>query len=258
MMTNRPRRISLFIDDGGAGEPAVLFLHGLGGNASQWAAQLEHLRRKRRTLAVDLRGHGRTPLPGDGAFTIEVMAADVRNLEESLRLRRIVLAGHSAGASVAIALADLDPERVSGLLLIDPAGDDRQVPPEEVTSFLAALEADYGSAIEDYWQELLGPSDRTVRDQVIADLRATPREAVIGVFRAILTFDPITPLRRYTGPKLSVITPLNDAPFSLHRLMPDLPRWRIADTGHWPHLDRPGEINGIIDSFLEQVMQEVR
>ncbi len=255
-MMNRPPRISLFADDGGAGEPAVLFLHGLGGNASQWAAQLGHLRRKRRALAVDLRGHGRTAPPEDGAYTIEAMAADVRNLTESLRLRRIVLAGHSAGASVAIALADVDPARVSGLLLIDPAGDDRQVPREEATSFLAALESDYRSAVEDYWQELLGPSDRAVRDQVIADLRATPRETVIGVFRSILTFDPVTPLRRYVGPKLSVITALNDAPFSLHRLMPDLPRRQIADTGHWPHLDRPEEINRIVDSFLEPLMQK--
>jgi pimeloyl-ACP methyl ester carboxylesterase len=255
MMKKKSLTVPLFVDDGGTGEPAVLFLHGLGGNTSQWEAQLEHLRLRRRALALDLRGHGRTALPGDGVFAIEAMAADVKDLAESLRLQRFVLAGHSAGASVAIALAGRDPDHVSGLLLVDPAGDNRQVPRGEVEPFMAALEADYRSAVEDYWRELLGPSDPAVREKVIADLRATPREAVVGIFRATLTFNPVTPLRRYAGPKLSVITPLNDAPFSLHRLIPDLPRRLIVDTGHWPQLDRPEEINGIIDAFLEQVTQ---
>ena len=250
--------IPLFADDGGTGEPAILFIHGLGGNTSQWKAQLEHLRRKRRALAVDLRGHGRTPLPGDGVFTIEAMADDLKALADRLHLRCFVLAGHSAGASVAIALAGRDPEGLAGLLLVDPAGDDRQVPRSEVESFMAALEADYRSAIEDYWLELLNRSDRAVREKVIADLRATSREAVIGIFRGILTYDPVTPLRRYPGLVLSVITPLNNAPFSLHRLIPDLPRTMITGTGHWPQMDRPEEINGIIDAFLDRVMRTPR
>lgn len=258
MMTKGSSQISVFVDDGGAGEPAVLFLHGLGGNASQWEHQLGHLRRKRRALAVDLRGHGHTAMPVDGVFTIEAMAADLKGLADSLRLRRFVLAGHSAGASVAIAVAGLDPERTAGLLLIDPAGDDREVPRSEVEPFMAALETDYRSSIEDYWLELLGRSGPAVRERVITDLRATPPEAVIGIFRAVLTFDPVTPLRCYAGPKLSVITPLNDAPFSLHRLIPDLPRRLIKGTGHWPQLDKPEVINVIIDAFLDRVMQEFR
>lgn len=250
-MTKKSSGVSLFVDDGGTGEPAVLLIHGLGGNTSQWKAQLEHLRKKRRALAVDLRGHGRTALPGDGVFDIEAMAADVKDLADSSRLQRFVLAGHSAGASVAIAFSGNDPERVLGLFLVDPAGDDRQVPREEVEPFMAALESDYQSAIEDYWRELLSRSETVVQEKVIADLRATPRAAVIGIFHAILTYDPVTPLRRYPGPVLSVITPLNNAPFSLHRLMPGLPHRLVTNTGHWPQLDRPEEINQIMDEFLK-------
>jgi len=140
-----------------------------------------------------------------------------------------------------------------GLLLVDPAGDDRQVPRGEVEPFMAALESNYRSAIEDYWQDLLGRSVPAVQDKVIADLRSTAPEAVVGIFKAILTYDPVTPLRRYPGPVLSVITPLNNAPFSLHRLIPDLPHRLITGTGHWPQLDKPEHLNGIIDSFLERV-----
>jgi len=248
----------MFVDDGGIGEPAVLFIHGLGGNTSQWKAQLEHLRQKRRALAVDLRGHGRTALPGNEVFDIEAMAADVKDLADSSRLQRFVLAGHSAGESVAIAFSGNDPERVLGLFLVDPAGDDRQVPRVEVEPFMAALESDYQSAIEDYWRELLSHSETVVQEKVIADLRATPRAAVIGIFRAILTYDPVTPLHRYPGPVLSVITPLNNAPFSLHRLIPDLPHRLITGTGHWPQMDKPDQLNRMIDAFLERVIRVSR
>jgi len=251
-------RMPLFVDDGGIGKPTVLFIHGLGGNTSQWKAQLEHLRKKRRVLAVDLRGHGHTALPGDGVFDIEAMAADVKELADRSRIQRFVLAGHSAGASVAIAIAGSEPKRVLGLFLVDPAGDDRQVPSDEVESFMAALESSYPSAIEDYWQELLTHSEPTVQERVIADLRATPRAAVVGIFRAILTYDPVTPLRRYPGPVLSVVTPLNNAPFSLHRLIPDLPHRLITGTGHWPQLDKPDQINGLFDTFLQRVIRVSR
>jgi pimeloyl-ACP methyl ester carboxylesterase len=43
------RTIELYADDGGTGDSLpVVFLHSSAGNASQWAAQLEHLRKERR------------------------------------------------------------------------------------------------------------------------------------------------------------------------------------------------------------------
>ena len=48
------RTVDLYADDGGIGEPlTVVFLHSLAGNASQWSAQLEHLRPERRAVALE-------------------------------------------------------------------------------------------------------------------------------------------------------------------------------------------------------------
>ena len=91
---------------------------------------------------------------------------------------------------------------------------------------------------------------RNVNRGYIYVILAAPRAAVIGIFRAILTYDPVTPLRRYSGPTLSVITPLNNASFSLHRL--------IRGTGHWPQMDKPDQLNGLIDAFLEGVIRASR
>lgn len=50
---------SLHVDDGGSGDLAVVFVHAFGGNTTHWSAQLEHPRKKRRTVALD---------PGTRAF----------------------------------------------------------------------------------------------------------------------------------------------------------------------------------------------
>src|SRR5262249_46254159 len=73
-----------------AGLP-VLFVHSLGGNGGQWALQLDHLRRTRRAVALDLRGHGDSDPAEDGDYSIEGLAGDVAAVADQLPLRRFVL-----------------------------------------------------------------------------------------------------------------------------------------------------------------------
>jgi hypothetical protein len=63
----------------------------------------------------------------------------------------------------------------------------------------------------------------------------------------------LTPLRHYKGPKLSIVSKLNDAPFSLHNLVADLPHIRVTGTGLWLQMDKLEEFNRILDDFLTSV-----
>ena len=67
---------SLAADDGGTGAPAVVLVHSLGGSGEHWRAQLARLRRHRRAVALDLRGHGGSEVPADGDYGIEAMAEE--------------------------------------------------------------------------------------------------------------------------------------------------------------------------------------
>jgi pimeloyl-ACP methyl ester carboxylesterase len=62
--------------------------------------------------------------------------------------------------------------------------------------------------------------------------------------------DPVPALRRYAGPALSVITPINDAAWSLHKLVEGLPTRRIEGTSHWLQLDAPETFDEILQEFL--------
>lgn len=247
---------ALAVDDGGRGGAVpVLFVHSLAGNSAQWQAQLEHLRPSRRAVAFDFRGHGRSEPAAGGDYSIAAMAGDIAAVVDGLGLDRFVLVGHSMGAGAALTYAGAHPERVAGLFLVDPIGDGRQIPGAEAQQFIQGFESNYDSISRSYWAQIAGP-DSAVRQHLLADLGATPRATVVPVLQSVMRFDPGAALARYTGPKLSVVTPQNDQPFSLHRLGSGFPHRVITGTGHWIQLDKPEEINRVLDEFLQRVKSE--
>jgi pimeloyl-ACP methyl ester carboxylesterase len=240
------------VDDAGHGRGLpVVFLHSAAGDGSHFAAQLLHLRRTRRALAVDLRGHGRSPRVA--SFDVETAAADVADVLASRGVDRFVVVGHSWGGAVAVALAGARPEQVAGLLLLDPACDGRRIPKEVADGLMRSLVGDYEAVVGAYWASMLEGARPEVRERLLREVGAASREIVIGTLASLLTFDPVTPLSRYRGPKLSVITQLNDRPDAYHRIVDGLPVARVAGTGHWLQLDEPDEVNRILDAFLASV-----
>ena len=242
---------TLAVDDGGNDGLPVVLVHSLAGTTQHWSEQLRHLRQTRRAVAFDLRGHGQSDAPKNDDYTIAGMAADIAAAVDSLRLDRFVLVGHSMGGGAALVYAGSHPDRVRGLMLIDPIGDGKQIPAAEAQGFIAGLESDYDNASQAYWASIAGP-DSATRERLLRDLKRTPKETVIRVLREVMKFDPDPALARYHGPKLSVVTPHNDMPFSLHRLGQGFPRQLVEGTGHWIQLDKPEAVNRLLDEFLSQ------
>jgi pimeloyl-ACP methyl ester carboxylesterase len=238
----------------GTGSPVpVVFVHSLAGSMDQWRPQIAHLRPSRRVVAIDLRGHGHSDPPSDGLYSPEAMAADIIAVMASLNAPRFVLVGHSYGGSVAVAVAGLRPSQVSGLLLVDANGDVRSQADGPLDDLITDLRSpEYELVIAARWEAVLKGAGLEVRRAVMDDLRRTPKATVVGAFEAMGTFDPITHLRAYDGPTLSVITPLNDDPMSLHKQM-TLDRRLVLGTSHWLQMDKPDVINAILDEFLARV-----
>lgn len=245
---------TLHVEDGGSGEPPVLFVHGLGGRAGQWEAQLAHLRPRVRALAVDLRGHGRSAPSAAGAYGVAELAADVSAVADELGLERFVLVGHSLGGSVVIEAARREgAERVAGLVLVDPNGDQTKIPRGELDAFLASLRAAPADEMRWYFKQVLAGAAPGVAERVLADLEATPPDALVAALASSFDYSPSAALTDYEGPVLSVISDMNTLPYSLHELDPDLPVRPLPGTSHWLMLDRPEELNAILDGFLDKV-----
>jgi pimeloyl-ACP methyl ester carboxylesterase len=179
------------------------------------------------------------------------LAGDLGAVVDSLGIGRFVLVGHSLGGGVALQYAGAHADRVAGLLLLDPIGDGTQIPAEQAAVFLQALQADYDNVIQGYWSQIAGPN-AAVKERLLADLRSTPRGMVEQLFGEVMQFDPRPSLAGYRGPILSVVTPHNDEPFSLHRVGKGFPHRVVTDTGHWIQLDKPDVVNQLLDEFLTQ------
>ncbi|MEW5764537.1 MAG: alpha/beta fold hydrolase [Acidobacteriota bacterium] len=246
----------LRVEDGGRGGIPVVFVHGLGGDRRVWAAQLEHLRKTRRAIALDLRGHGESdPSPDPrGAYAPQGFAEDVEAVANALGLKRFVLVGHSLGGAVVGAYAGDHPGRVAGLLFDDPVGALNQIPRASMESWLEGFSSESYDAYWPVWLgEMLAPAKPEVRDQVLKTFASTTPEAVRAAIMSLSLYDPVPALERYRGPMLTVVTPENTKPFSLHNAVAGLPYRIVQGTSHWIMMDDPTAFNAILDEFLQKL-----
>lgn len=241
---------SLHVDDGGSGGLPVVFVHSFGGDSSHWREQLTHLRATRRAVALDLRAHGKSAAPATGEYSVDAFASDIDAVVNELGLDHFVLVGHSLGGAAALDYASNHPDRIAGLVLVAAPG---RTPPEQAQQILNALETDYETVMQSYWDKLLVDARPEVRSQVRAGMSNVPKPVALAIIRELMQTDPLPALGKYTGPKLAVVTPANDNPTDLQNLVPGFPHAVVAGTSHWLQMDKAEEFDRILDDFLAKI-----
>lgn len=110
----------------GTGGPVVLFAGPWSlVNSRLWKAQVPHLARRGRVVTVDPRGNGRSDQPTDpAAYADTEIAADLVAVLDAVDADRAVLVGHCVGAWHCLLATIAHPERVHGLVLINPTAPD--------------------------------------------------------------------------------------------------------------------------------------
>ncbi|OWJ65806.1 alpha/beta fold hydrolase [Inquilinus limosus] len=108
--------ISYYYEVQGQGEP-LLLLHGGLGSIDMFRPLLPALAAKRQVIAVDLQGHGRTPL-GDRPIDLVAMGADMASVLRQIGIGKADVLGYSLGGGVAFQLAVQHPEMVRRLALV--------------------------------------------------------------------------------------------------------------------------------------------
>ncbi|MTD16228.1 alpha/beta fold hydrolase [Nakamurella sp. YIM 132087] len=96
--------------------PALVLLHGLGGDRNFWAAEMSSLAQRFRVIAPDLRGSGGTPSGPDG-HRIADLADDVAAILDDIAVETAHVVGFSMGGLVAQAFAVRHPGRLRRLVL---------------------------------------------------------------------------------------------------------------------------------------------
>lgn len=107
--------IALYYQEKGNGEPFI-FLHGNGGDGSYFKSQIDYFSDRYRVIALDTRGHGKSPR-GTKPFTIEQFSCDLHDFMEGLGISKAVILGFSDGANIAMKFAIKYPDKVKALIL---------------------------------------------------------------------------------------------------------------------------------------------
>lgn len=246
----------------GSGHAPLVFVHGWTCDSHDWSWQLAELGRRRRVVAVDLRGHGRSSVPATG-YTLGDYAGDVRALLAHLDGAPAVLVGHSMGALVSSVLVDQDgDDRVAALVVIDPPYD---------------LDAAATATAADFARRVAAPDGvRAAYDWLAAaDADATPRWLATWHRRRILAMphhvlsqtvaavhdDPTSIANfphtrrlwaRRTLPTLVLV--VDPAHAERERAYFTDPRSRAVaypGAGHWLHQERADEVNAELTDWLD-------
>lgn len=252
----------LAMDVAGAGDPLV-FLHGIGGNRSNWSGQLDALSDQFRCVAFDFRGYGDSE---DGPNTLDFFdfVDDVRHVLEANKISRCHLFGLSMGGLVAQAYYVRHPANVFSLGLIgcrpgsSPVFENSKAFAEERTRPLE--QANNPEALADsLLPRLLGPSvSATERETIRQSLARIRPDSYRRVLSARLSIAPFLELGDIRVPTL-VMAGTHDqvAPMTQMEQMaaaiPNSILRVIPDAGHLMNIERPDLFNRHVRDFLTGV-----
>ena len=242
---------------------AIVFLHGIGGGAAAFGAQLGHFGKRYRAIAWEMPGYaGSVPLP---LVTIAGLAASLGLFIKALGLERPVLVGHSLGGMVVQRLIAEAPHLAGGVVLAQTAAAFGGRDPGWAEAFVAARLAplDAGRSMVSLAPEVVGEmvapgadpagvaaaeacfghvSESTYRDMVLAmpgfDLRAALERIVVPTLVLAGSADRAAPAA------------------GCERMASMIPGARyvvVEGAGHLAHAERPAVFNAAVDEFLAGV-----
>ncbi len=110
----------IYYEAAGAG-PAVLFIHGLGGNHAAWFNQVPYFARDHRAIAYAQRGFAPSSAGGPD-FDVDLLVEDAIAVLAAARATDVVVIGQSMGGWTALGLALARPDLVRGVVLADTIG----------------------------------------------------------------------------------------------------------------------------------------
>ena len=247
----------------GQGQP-LLILHGLFGSSDNWLTIAKQLAEDYRVFLIDQRNHGQSPHSEEWNYT--VMANDIAYFCKQHQLENIYIVGHSMGGKTVMKMAELFPQTINKMIVIDIAPRYYPVHHHQILSALKSINFEevisrkqaediLQKSIEDtgtrqfllkniYWISDGKLAWRFNLD-VISNLIEIVSEATPSDVQKVCNIETI-----FIKGEKSAYIKLDDE-LSIHQQYPNSKVITISNAGHWVHAENPIALHATMLNFFE-------
>jgi pimeloyl-ACP methyl ester carboxylesterase len=240
---------------------AVILLHGFLENKTMWDKYVAALAKTNRVITIDLLGHGETECLGY-VHVMEDQADMVYAVLIYLRLRKVVFVGHSMGGYVALAFAELYPDHIKGLFLLNSTAradsDERKINRDRA---IVCVKQDYTNFVRMSIANLFSEDNREILAKEIEKTKKealkTPLQGIVAALEGmkirkdrevVLHFAPY-PIQLVLGKKDPVL-PYDETVDQIEGTPIELTTF---PDGHMSHIENEKELKKVLVDFLKKI-----
>jgi pimeloyl-ACP methyl ester carboxylesterase len=246
--------------DNGKGT-AVVLLHGFLENKTMWDKYVSALSKNHRVITIDLLGHGETECLGY-VHTMEDQADMIFAVLISLRIRKIVLVGHSMGGYVALAFAELYPDNVKGVFLLNSTSradsDERKINRDRA---IKAVKQNYTNFVRISISNLFSEDNREVLAKEIEKVKLealkTPLQGIVASLEGMKIRKDREVLLHFAPYPIQVVLGEKDGVLIYDDTRDQIEGTKVELTtfpdGHMSHIENEKELKIVLLEFLKKV-----
>jgi pimeloyl-ACP methyl ester carboxylesterase len=248
-------------DSFGAGDEAVVFIHGWTCDSTFWKAQAP-IYEQRRSLLIDLPGHGLSDKP-EIPYTMDLFARAVDAVMSDAKVRKATLAGHSMGTPVAVQFLRMHPEKVAGLVIVDgfipqPPKTDAEWEKQKAQSaerVKAYRAPDYKSVATRMLDFMFTKqTDPSLRNQIQTKMLSAPQYVMASAMEGMMAMEPLTESYPRLPVEAVMVKRDNSAGYQefLKQHFSLIGYREFDDAGHFLMMEQPEKFNTILREFLDR------
>jgi len=252
---------NIYYKNTGKGRNIVL-VHGFLENHKMWNYLVDQLKETHNVLVMDLLGHGKSDGLCD-VHTMEQQAKTINFLLQNIGMLNATIVGHSMGGYISLAFAELFPEKVSGLVLLNSHpfsdGDEKKKARERA---IKSVETNYQAYVKAAIPSFFAPDNRNKYQKQIENLieealQMTPENIIAALKGMMLRKDRSDIFCKRTGyPKMWIVgkkDPLIDP----DKIMELAEKCKEVDyielsEGHMSYVENKKEMPLVIKNFLKR------
>jgi sigma-B regulation protein RsbQ len=248
--------------DGGA---TLLFVHGSYIDQTYWAEQVKHFSSEYKVVTMDLPGHGKSG-KGRKFWSVENFAGDVYAIIKRLKLKNVILIGHSLAGDINLMEATSHPKNIIGFIGIDTFKNVATPVPakykKQVEAIRKKLKKDFANTSEQFARTQLVTSETSpeITERIAKAFRNAHepmgQQTMPEIFNMYKTERRLLPKLRLKIHLINVdYSPTNETPLKKYASSGYDVR-HMKGTCHYPMLENPQELNRLLRETIEEISRE--